>query len=309
MRTPSFVLQPSLLPRSIGYLCLCLWFVAVVTPFLWVIQTSTRSTQEIFRSPFGWPENFWESLKTNYSNAWVKSHFSDYFLNSIIVVSSSLLILFLVACPAAYVLARYKARWTRWLLVYFLCGMMVPVQLLLVPLFFQYKDWSDALTRWLEPVFVSMGQPHLVVSMTDSHPGLVLLYVSLSLSFTIFVLTSFFRTLPTELYEAAIIDGCSERRAFYNIMLPLAKPGVVTVGIFNFLGLWNEYFLALVFINSEQYKTLPLGLASVSIQANYRSDFGLLFAGLVIVMLPTLVVYMILQRYLVQGITMGALKG
>lgn len=103
--------------------------------------------------------------------------------------------------------------------------------------------------------------------------------------------------------------GAGSGGSFFSIMLPLARPGLITTGIFNFIGLWNEYFLALVFINSDQYKTLPLGLAAVSIQANYRSDFGLLFAGLVIVMFPTLVVYVMLQRWLTQGITVGALKG
>jgi ABC-type glycerol-3-phosphate transport system permease component len=111
------------------------------------------------------------------------------------------------------------------------------------------------------------------------------------------------------LYEAGIIDGCSELRVFVSVMLPLAQPGIMAAAIFNFIGLWNEYFLALVFINSDRYKTLPLGLAAVSIQANYRSDFGLLFAALVIVMLPTLLVYAFLQRYLTEGITLGALKG
>ncbi len=130
-----------------------------------------------------------------------------------------------------------------------------------------------------------------------------------SLPFTVFVLTSFFKTLPEELREAALIDGASEFTVFRNVMMPLAKPGLVTVAIFNFLGLWNEYLFALVFINTTELKTLPLGLASISMQAQYKSDFGLLFAGLVIVMVPTLVVYILLQQRLTKGITMGALKG
>jgi ABC-type glycerol-3-phosphate transport system permease component len=297
------------LGRWISLALLLLWLAAVVLPFVWTLLTSARSTQEIFRSPFGWPSDFWESLHTNYTTAWVKSHFSDYFVNSLVVVFSSLMLLFLVACPASYALARWQTRMSRYLLVYFLSGLMIPVQLLLVPLFFQYKDWGEALTGFLRAGFGWAGMEHLQVSLADSQPGLVLLYVSLSLSFTIFVLVSFFRTLPGELYEAGIMDGCGEFRVFREVMLPLAKPGLVTAGIFNFIGLWNEYFLALVFINTDRYKTLPLGLASVSIQANYRSDFGLLFAGLVIVMLPTLVVYLFLQRYLTEGITLGALKG
>lgn len=297
------------LGRVVVYGLLCTWFLAVTLPFLWVLSTSARSTEEIFRSPFGLPENFLDSLVTNYTKAWVKSGFSAFFLNSVVVVFSSLALLGVIACPAAYALARTRGKIFRYLLVYFLSGMMVPIQLLLVPLFFQYRDWSDKLTATLKPLLVMMGKDHWVVSLADSQPGLILLYVALSLPFTLFVLQSFFRSLPTELYEAGLMDGCGEWRVFFSIMLPLARPGLITTGIFNFIGLWNEYFLALVFINSDRFKTLPLGLAAVSIQANYRSDFGLLFAALVIVMCPTLVVYVLLQRWLTQGITIGALKG
>src|SRR5262249_48761305 len=140
-------------------------------------------------------------------------------------------------------------------------------------------------------------------------PGLILIYVAASLPFSIFVLTAFFRTLPGELREAALIDGASEWQVFKTVMMPIAKPGLITVAIFNFLGLWNEYLFALVFLNSDNLKTLPLGLASISIQAQYKSDFGLMFAGLVIVMLPTLFVYILLQEKLTKGVTLGALKG
>ncbi len=295
--------------KALCYLLLTAWLLAVTLPFLWVLTTSLRSTEEIFQSPFGFPNDAKGSFTTNYSKAWVESGFSKYFVNSLIVVFSTLVLIGVFACPTAYALARYNFRVSKWLLVYFLSGMMVPVQLLLVPLFFQYKDWSHTLTRILHPLFEWLGRSHVVVSLTDSQPGLVLMYTALSLPFTIFVLNSFFRTLPTELYEAGVMDGCGEFRAFFHVMLPMARPGLITAGIFNFIGLWNEYFLALVFINTDRYKTLPLGLAAVSIQANYRSDFGLLFAALVIVMLPTLFVYTLLQRHLTQGITLGALKG
>lgn len=297
------------LGKGFCYLVLIAWLLAVTLPFIWVLITSLRSTEEIFRSPFGLPTDPSGTFVINYTKAWVQSGFSKYFVNSLIIVFTTLGLIGIFACPTAYVLARYQFRISKWLLVYFLSGMMVPVQLLLVPLFFQYKDWSQALTGIFHPLFEWVGCGHLVVSLTDSQPGLVLMYTALSLPFTIFVLNSFFRTLPNELYEAGIIDGCGEFRVFYHVMLPMARPGLITAGIFNFIGLWNEYFLALVFINSDRYKTLPLGLAAVSIQANYRSDFGLLFAALVIVMLPTLFVYTLLQRHLTQGITMGALKG
>ena len=149
----------------------------------------------------------------------------------------------------------------------------------------------------------------VTVSLHDSHFGLIVIYVAASLPFTVFTLTAFFRTLPNEVREASQMDGASEYRTFFRVMMPLAKPGLVTVAIFNFLGLWNEYLFGLVFLNSDALKTLPLGLASISLQAQYKSDFGLMFAGLVIAMLPTLIVYLILQEKLTKGITVGAIKG
>ncbi len=161
----------------------------------------------------------------------------------------------------------------------------------------------------LEPTAVALGLGQLTVSLHDSHAGLILIYVAASLPFTVFVLTAFFRTLPNELREAALMDGASEYRVYSTVMMPLARPGLVTVAIFNFLGLWNEYLFGLVFLQSDKLKTLPLGLASISMQAQYKSDFGILFAGLVITMVPTLLVYIFLQERITKGITLGALKG
>jgi N-acetylglucosamine transport system permease protein len=168
---------------------------------------------------------------------------------------------------------------------------------------------GEALTRYLSPPAQALGLGHLTVSLHDSHAGLILIYVAASLPFTVFTLTAFFRTLPGEVREAAMIDGASEYRTFFSVMMPLARAGLVTVAIFNFLGLWNEYLFGLVFLSSDSLKTLPLGLASISMQAQYKSDFGLMFAGLVIALLPTLLVYLVLQEKLTKGITVGAVKG
>jgi len=238
----------------------------------------------------------------NYRAAWVESHFSRFFFNSVWVTGWSLLGTLALASMAAYVLARFEFRGNRWLFMFFISGMMIPAQLLLIPVFFEYSWLSDLGTQLLSPF-------GLRFQLYDSHFGLILLYIALSLPFTILVLSGFFKSLPGALREAAIMDGCGEYRTFWHVMLPLAKPGLITAAIFNFLGIWNEYIFALVFVNTPENKTLPLGLASVSIQAQYRTDFGLLFACLVIVVVPTLLVYVLLQRYLTEGITAGALKG
>lgn len=298
------------------YAVLLLWLAAVVCPLAWVFMNSVRSSQEVFEDPFGLPWLLvgsphagspdvpapWAAAHGNFVNAWVKSQFSDFFSNSVVVTSISLAGILALGAMAAYALARFPFRGSRAILVYFVSGMMIPAQLVLVPLFFQFTEMSRALSWLLRPLGFE-------VHLHDTLSGLILIYIALSLPFTVLVLTGFFKSLPGQLREAAIMDGCGEYRVFWHIMLPLARPGLVTAAIFNFLGLWNEYLFALVFVNANEKKTLPLGLASVSIQAQYKTDFGLMFAGLVIVMIPTLVVYALLQRQLTRGITVGALKG
>ena len=191
---------------------------------------------------------------------------------------------------AAYALARFTFRGVRPLFFYFLAGLMIPLQLAIVPLFFQMKNFG----------------------LLNSRLGLVLVYVAFGLPFGVFVLTGFFKSLPSSLYESALVDGAGEFRAFWSIMLPLARPGMITVGIFGLLGTWNEYFMAFMFLSgagSERLRTLPLGLANVTIVSQYRSDWGMAFAGLVLMMIPILITYILLQEHVTKGITAGSLKG
>ena len=298
------------------YLLLVAYLVAVVFPMLWVLYTSAKSTQEIYENPFGLPKVIMapdaeaaETLADNYRRAWTDSHFGSYFGNSIKVVLISLALILLLGSMSAYALARFEFVGQGFLYMLFVAGLLIPMQLILIPLFFQYTDISELATEMLRPTAAALGLGQLTVSLHDSHAGLILIYVAASLPFTVFVLTAFFRTLPNELREAALMDGASEYRVYSTVMMPLARPGLVTVTIFNFLGLWNEYLFGLVFLQSDTLKTLPLGLASISMQAQYKSDFGILFAGLVITMVPTLLVYIFLQERITKGITLGALKG
>ena len=301
---------------GLRYAILGAWLIGVVFPMVWVLYTSAKSTPEIYQNPFGLPRLLTSpsaetaaALVDNYRKAWVESHFSRYFVNSVKIVGVSLALILLLGSMAAYVLARFEFLGRRLVYYVFVSGLLIPMQLILIPLFFQFSDMGDALTSIVAPPARALGLGNLAVSLHDSHAGLILIYVAASLPFTVFTLTGFFRTLPGEVREAAMMDGASEYRIFFSVMMPLAKPGLVTVAIFNFLGLWNEYLFGLVFLSSDHLKTLPLGLASISMQAQYKSDFGLLFAGLVIAMLPTLLVYVILQEKLTKGITAGALKG
>ena len=265
------------------YIILCIYLIIVLFPMVWLLYSSFKTTQEIYANTWNLPRVF---HLDNFVRAWTNSHVGQYFFNSVTVTSISLVLSILIASMAAYILARFEFKGNRLILYIFLSGMMIPVQLALVPLVFLAE---------------SLGIRNLI--------GLCLVYVAFSLPFSIFVLTGFFKTLPSELSDAASIDGCSEFGVFWRIMLPLAKPGLVTVAIFNFLGFWNEYLFALLFLSNEKQYTVPLGLANLMMVMEYKADWGALFAGLVIVMIPTLIVYICLQDRLTKGITAGALKG
>ncbi len=271
------------------YLALCTYLVIVLYPMLWLLYTSLKTDREIFLDPFSLPAL--DNLQwINFSNAWTKGFFGDYFFNSVLLTVATVLCSLLLAAMAAYALARFTFPGVRPLFFYFLAGLMVPLQLAIVPLFFQMKDYGLLNSRW----------------------GMLVVYVAFGMPFAIFILTGFFKSLPSSLHESALIDGAGEFGAFWQIMLPLARPGLITVGIFSFLSTWNEFFMAFMFLSGEgaqHLRTLPLGLANITIVSQYRSDWGMAFAGLVLIMAPTMMVYAFLQQYLTKGITVGALKG
>jgi len=273
-----------LLKRSATYLFVGVFTLSVVLPLLWMTLTSFKSSSEIFASPWGLPSS---PHLENFSNAWKAAGIAHYFANSLIVTVATLIILLPIGAMAAYIFARYPFPGSKYLFGTFLGGMMFPQFLVIVPL------------------FALMSNTHLI----DTKTGLTIVYVAYSLPFTIFVLTGFFQTLPKDLDEAAMIDGCSHSRTFWQVMLPLARPGMIVVGIFNGIGLWNEYSLALVLANSEQNKTLPLGIANLAMVMHYSGDWGALFAGLVIVMVPVLVVYWIFREKIHETMLAGAIKG
>ena len=271
------------------YCILILYTFVVVFPVAWLLYTSLKTDRDIFLDPFSLPD-LGDLQWMNFANAWTKGHFGDYFFNSIVLTVTTVTLSVFVAAMAAYALSRFRFPGARPLFFYFLAGLMIPLQLAIVPLFFQMKQ----------------------IGLLNSRLGLLIAYVAFGMPFAIFILTGFFKSLPSSLHESALIDGCGELRAFWSVMLPLARPGLITVGIFSFLGTWNEFFMAFMFLSgegSEAMRTLPLGLANITIVSQYRSDWGMAFAGLVLMMMPTLLVYSVLQQHLTKGITVGALKG
>ncbi len=269
--------------KVITGLGLILFAMTIIVPLLWVILTSLKSTPEIFRSPWGLPES---PQWANYSNAWSKEGIGGSFKNTGIVTIATLALLIPVGAMAAYIFAKYPFRGSKTLSGIFMGGMMFPNFLIVIPLYFLLRQ----------------------MSMLDTLTGLVVAYVAYSLSFTIFVLTGFFQALPNELAEAAQLDGCGHFSTFSRIMLPLAKPGLIVVGIFNAIGLWNEYPLAKVLVLSNENRTLPLAIVDLATAQQYASDWGALFAGLVIVMLPVMVVYWIFRDKIHETMLAGAVK-
>ena len=277
------------LPRALIFAVLAVYLVWVVFPMIWVAYSSLKPDEAIFRDAFALPgadELAWE----NYTRAWRGARFSTYFLNSLLVTTVSVAGILLLGSMAAYALARFHhpfGSFVYWLL---LAGLMIPVQLSIVPLFFEMR----------------------ALGLLNTRTGLILVYIANGLPFAVFILGNFFRALPRSLYEAAVVDGCSDATAFWKVMLPLARPGLVTVAIFQFIGIWKEYFFAFMLTSGSQTdvtRTLPLGLANLSLVAQYRNENGMLFAGVVIVTIPILIVYLLLQKHLVKGVTAGALKG
>ncbi len=263
---------------------LLLWALMVTLPLLWAVMSAFKTDREIFTSPWAPPSGLHVDA---WGRAWSQAHMSEYFLNSLIVVAGSLAGTMLLGSMAAYVLARFDFPGNRFIYFLFVGGMSFPVILALVPLFFVMKNM------------------HLL----NTYPGLILVYIAYSLPFTIFFLSGFFRTLPTSVAEAAMIDGASHTRTFFQVMLPMAKPGLISVGIFNFLGQWNQYLLPTVLnVGDEDKKLLPQGLVALAVSQGYKGDWSGLFAGLVMAMLPVLAAYIVFQRQVQAGLTAGALK-
>jgi len=276
-----------------GRVTLILFLATVLVPLLWVYISGFKSGDEILGDPWGLPKS--PSLR-NFEVAWGSKQYgiAPYFVNTIIACVGTLLILLPVGAMAAYVFAKYPFRGSKLLFTTFLGGMMFPNFLVIVPLYLLLKS------------IPFMDQPQ---GLTGTLPGLILVYVAYSLSFTIFVLTGFFQSTPNELAEAAMLDGCGHLATFGKVMLPLVKPGIVVVGIFNAIGLWNEFSLALVLFNQGEKRTLALAIQDMATAQQYQSDWGALFGGLVIVTLPIMLVYLMFKDRIQEAMLAGAIKG
>ena len=258
-----------------------LYVALVILPLVWVILTAFRPTADILRDPIALPTSFELS---NFDVAWNEEDLGRGFVMSLQATAVTMLLLLPMGCMTAYALTKYRFKGSQSLLGLFSMGLMFPNMVAAVPLFLLLSKagWHD--TLW----------------------GLVAAYVAYSLSFTIFVMSGFFAALPDELAEAATLDGCGHFKLFSKIMMPLARPGLVVVAIFNALGLWNEYNLAKVVLFSDS--TISVRLADLITGLNYKADFGAIYAGSVIVMMPVILIYWLLRERVQEAMLAGAIK-
>ncbi|NUR26726.1 MAG: carbohydrate ABC transporter permease [Catenulispora sp.] len=259
---------------------------------VWVVITSLKTNREVFTDPFGLPESpQWR----NYSVAWSVSGFGQAALSSVVVVAAAAGLTMVLATPASYVLARVDRRSASRLITYFAVGMGIPAQALVVPFFLMANDLSTFMTEW-------------VTGWWDDRISLVLIYVILSLPFTVYLLTIYFRALPTEIEEAAAVDGAGPTRTFLAVMVPLARHGLTTALVLNIVALWNETLFVLIVVGDPARRTLPATLLELYNTMQYTSNWGGLFAGIVILVMPMILLYLWAGRRIVQAMTQGALK-
>ena len=257
--------------------------ILIFVPVLWVVMNSFKNSKDILTRPFYIPR---ELEWSNYMRAWTDVGLGSGFINSVIITIITVSLIVLCSAMAAYTLSHKDFKLKKTIYVLFIMGLMLPTFLAMTPLFLLVND---------------MG-------LLNNHLGLIFVYVAFSLSFTIFMLTAFFSQIPKTLEEAAVIDGCGPFKLFFSIMFPLAKPGLVTAAIFNIVGIWNEYVIALILISSDGMKTLPVKLANLMMIQQYRTDWGALYAGIVLSFVPIIIFYIFFQRKLIEGSTAGAIK-
>lgn len=253
----------------------------VLYPIGIMLLSSVKNTREIFMDPYGWPKILrWD----NFSRAWRIASFSAFFKNSFFVSIMTVVVLLFISSMAAYVLARFEFRGNGILYMIFISGLMLPIRLAVVPIFTMMRD----------------------VRLLDTRTSLMIVYVASGIPFSIFLLVNFFKTIPKEIEEAAIIDGCTPFSIYYRIMLPLIRPALATVGIYNFIGTWNDFFFPLVFLRTESKYTIPLGI--MKFFGEYSNQWDMLFASLTIAIIPIIVIFLFASNQFIKGMTAGAVK-
>jgi raffinose/stachyose/melibiose transport system permease protein len=264
------------------YLVMAILLLLTIYPMVWMLFGSLKPLGEFYSNIWGWPRTWsW----SNFTQAWDDVDLGQKFLNSTIATVGTLVVAIPLCSMAGYAFAKVSFPLRRWIYYFVLAGIMIPFGVTAVPVL---------------STEISLG-------LFDTRIGLILVYAAQSLPFGIFLMYSFFQSIPSELEEAALIDGCSRLKAFARIVMPLAKPGLATLLIFTGTSVWNEYLMASVLIHQSSLETLPLGL--VNFTTAHSTNYPELFAALTIATAPIVMVYLVAQRQFISGLTAGALKG
>jgi raffinose/stachyose/melibiose transport system permease protein len=250
-----------------------------VVPLIWMVASSFKTKREIFESPFAPPTSF---DLTVWTSAWERGDLGVYALNSVLTTVVSVAGILVFGLLAAYAFSRFRFRFSRWLLLPFVLGLLLPVQ-----------SYITAQSRWLDAFY-----------LLDTRWALILPYIGLGLSLAVFLLKGYLDTLPRELFEAARIDGAGDVRMLVQLVLPLMRPGLATVATFSILSCWNEFLLAMLYIQDADLRTIPIGLLAFT--GKYSTDYPTLFAALSIITIPMVGIYVIFHRQVISGITEGS---
>ena len=278
------------------YAILIVLAISIILPVAWVFMASIKQNSEFYQNPWALPQGVYLQ---NFADAWTKARMGDYMLNSVLVTALALVLLLVIALPAAYVLSRFRFRCRGLLHTAFMGGLFINVNYIVVPIFLMLVDGD----KWLNKVF---GSGFLLNNLVV----LAVVYAATALPFTIYMLSGYFAPLPHDFEEAAYLDGAGYFKTMTRIIFPMAKPSIVTIILFNFLSFWNEYIISMTLLSAPKgARTLPVGLMNLTQAQQSAAQYGQLYAGLVLVMLPTLVLYICVQRNLTQGMTVGGLKG
>ena len=268
--------------KALKYFFLVLFSIMVIFPVYFALLSSLKDGMEIFTKPFSFPEKI---AQDNYPRAIKIGNIGVCFLNSMFVTGATMLVCALFGTMASYVLARCKFKSQAFWYTLFVAGLMIPIQSVLIPLSYTF------------------GLLHI----HDSYTMLILLFTAFQLPMTIFITTNFLKGIPYELEEAAIIDGCSRTRTFFQIIAPLAIPGITTASVFNFLGAWNNLIFPLIFVSKKSMQVIAIGLQAFFAQR--VSDYGGVMAAIIISIAPPILAYIFLQEKVEQGMVAGAVKG
>jgi len=253
----------------------------IFIPLLNMFMSSFKSTREILRAPFALPATF---DFTNYVTVWVGKGFNRYFFNSLWITVTVMAAVLLFGSMAAYGVSRYKYKMSTLVYMIFLSGIMLPLKAAIIPLFILMKN----------------------LNLVDNPLSVILIFIAMGLPSTIFILSGFMKSVPIDLEYAARIDGCNDWGIYRMIIMPVVAPAISLVTIYNAVPIWNDFFFPLVFLQSERWKTLPVGLSSFFGQ--HSTNWSLIFTSLSIAILPILVLYVFMAKYFIRGMVAGAVK-